>query len=74
MLATLPLMCIFRLGIIGFGSMDSLASSKGRISTVGLRHLRNRGELTLPSSESSSGMDLILKFLLFLVPESFEQH
>jgi hypothetical protein len=67
-------MCMFRLGIIGFGSMDSLASSKGRIPTVGLRHLRNRGELSLSSSESSSGMDLILKFLLFLVPESFEQH
>jgi hypothetical protein len=55
-------MCMFRLGIIGFGSMDSWASSKGRIPTVGLRPLRSRGELTLLLRESSSGMEFPIRF------------
>jgi hypothetical protein len=66
-------MYMFRLGIIGFRSMDSWASLKEKIPTVRLRHLRTRGKQTLPSSESSSGMNSIPNWLLFLVLKSCGQ-
>jgi hypothetical protein len=38
-----PSLCIFRLGIIRFGSWDSLASSRARGPTLRQRHLWTRG-------------------------------
>jgi hypothetical protein len=55
-------MFMSRVGIIRFGSMDSWASSKGRIPIASLRHFRTRGKPTLSSSELSSGKGSIPKW------------
>jgi hypothetical protein len=63
-------MCMFRLGIIRFDSLDSRAFSRGRIPIVRPRHLRTRGKRTLPLSESSSGINSFLSWPLIVPPES----